>query len=83
MGLIKYDKLFTILRLRDIKGAELIKNNIVSAPTIKKLRNNQNVYTAVLIKICDYLGCNLNDICEYVPDELPSSDDYDPDIPFI
>lgn len=83
MGMIKYDKLFTILRLRDIKGAELIKNNIVSAPTIKKLRNNQNVYTAVLIKICDYLGCNLNDICEYVPDVLPSSEEYDPDIPFI
>lgn len=83
MGMIKYDKLFSLLRIRDIKGAELIRNNVVSAPTILKLRANKNVNTNVLIKLCDYLGCNLGDICEYVPDKFPSNDDYDPDVPFI
>lgn len=83
MGMIKYDKLFSLLRIRDIKGAELIRNNVVSAPTILKLRANKNVNTNVLIKLCDYLDCKLSDICEYIPDKAPSSDDNDPDVPFI
>lgn len=83
MGLIKYDKLFLLLRTRNIKGAELIRNNIVSAPTILKLKVNKNVNTNVLIRLCDYLGCNLGDICEYVPDKLPLNEEYNTDIPFI
>jgi len=80
MDRINYNKLFLILRTRDIKGAELIRNNVVSAPTIIKLRRGENVNTAVLIRLCNYLDCKLSDICEYKPDKEP---DYDPDVPFI
>jgi len=83
MGKIKYDKLFALLRLKEIKGADLIRNKIVTAPTIIKLKHGQNVNTNILVKLCDYLGCSLGDICEYVPDKVPSNEDYDPDVPFI
>lgn len=84
MRKINYDKLFLILKARDIKGTELIQKRIVSAPTLIKLKNGKNVNTDVLIRLCDYLCCSLTDICEYTPVVLPSnSDELDPDIPFI
>lgn len=82
MGKINYDKLFLTLRIRDIKGSELIKNNIVSAPTIIKLKHGQNVTTDVLIKLCDYLDLSLADICEYKPEKESSCSEFGPDCPF-
>jgi DNA-binding Xre family transcriptional regulator len=69
MGFFKYDKLFLMLRIRDIKINELVKNKVVTAPTMKKLRNNQNVYTDVLIRLCDYLKCDSKDIFEFISDD--------------
>lgn len=82
MGTFKYDKLFLMLRIRDIKINDLIKNRIVTAPTIKKLRNNQNVYTDVLIRICDYLECDPKDIYDYVPEDGAQNTGYCFENPF-
>ena len=80
---IVYDRLFKLLDKRGMKISEFRYNKTLSSATIAKLRKNQPVNISVLDTLCKSLGCNLGDICEYVPDELPSSDDFDPDIPFI
>ena len=36
----------------------------ISASTMSRLKKGDNVNTAALIKICDYLGCEISDICE-------------------
>lgn len=80
---IVYDRLFGLLDKRKMKISEFRYNKVLSSATIAKLRKNQPVNISVLDKLCGKLGCNLNDICEYVPDKFPSNDDYDPDVPFI
>lgn len=68
MGTIKYDKLFKLLRLRDIKIYDLVKSKVITAPTASKLKKNKNVYTEVLIRLCDYLECDITDILDYEPE---------------
>ena len=68
MGIIMYDKLFKLLRLRDIKINDLVKNKIITSPTASKLKRNKNVYTDVLIRLCDYLNCDIADILMYKPE---------------
>jgi putative transcriptional regulator len=80
---IVYDRLFKLLDKRDRKISEFRYSKTLSSATIAKLRKNQPVNISVLDTLCKSLGCNLNDICEYIPDKTPSSDDNDPDVPFI
>lgn len=41
----------------------------ISPSSVTKLGHNENVNTAVLIKICKALECDLSDICELVPED--------------
>lgn len=40
---------------------------ILSPATINKLRKNQVVTTDTLSKICVFLNCQIEDICEFEP----------------
>lgn len=64
---LNYDKLFTILESRKIKTNHLVKDGVLTAPTMAKLLKGKNVYTDVLIALCNHLDCKLEDIVEYVP----------------
>lgn len=77
---IVYDRLFKLLDKRDMKISEFRYNKTLSSATLAKLRKNQPVNISVLNTLCECLGCNMGDICEYKPDKEP---DYDPDVPFI
>lgn len=39
----------------------------VSAASIAKLGRNENVTTEVLLRICESLDCNIQDIMERIP----------------
>ena len=41
----------------------------ISSPSLAKLGKDENVTTAVLLKICDVLHCDIGDIMEIVPDD--------------
>ena len=36
----------------------------IATGTMTKLRKNEEVALSVLLRICEYLDCNIGDICE-------------------
>lgn len=65
---ISYKKLWKLLIDKDMKKSDLRKAAGISSSSLAKLGKDENVTTDVLLRICNTLGCNLNDIVETVPD---------------
>ena len=65
---VSYKKLWKILIDKDMKKQDLQKSAGVSWGVITKLSKGETVSMDVLIKICKYLGCDIGDIMELLPD---------------
>ena len=65
---VSYKKLWKILIDKDMKKQDLQKSTGVSWGVITKLSKGETVSMDVLIKICKYLGCDIGDIMELLPD---------------
>lgn len=63
---ISYKKLWIILIKRDISHVDFRRDLNIAAGTMTKLRRNEEVALSVLLRICEYLKCNIGDICEAV-----------------
>lgn len=63
---ISYKKLWIMLIEKDISPATLRKDLNIATGTMTKLRKNEEVAMSVLLRICDYLDCNIGDICDAV-----------------
>lgn len=61
---ISYKKLWKLLIDRDMTRTELRVNSGISSATLAKLGKDQNVNTESLVKICNTLKCNIEDIME-------------------
>ena len=61
---ISYKKLWKLLIDRDLKKKDLILMAGISNYTLNKLNSGKSVTTDTLIKICDALHCELDDITE-------------------
>lgn len=70
---ISYKKLWKLLIDKDMKKQDLRKAAQLSSSTVAKLTHGENVSTAVLLKICAALQCDISDIMEIVPDVSPTS----------
>lgn len=66
--IISYKKLWKLLIDKDLKKVDLKQMASLSSSTIAKLTKSENVSTAVLIKICTALNCDVSDIMEMVED---------------
>ena len=66
---ICYKKLWKLLIDRDMKKKDLCAISGVSSTSIAKMKKNENVNTNILVRICEALGCQLNDIAEIVEDD--------------
>lgn len=64
---ISYKKLWILLIEKDISPALMRKDLNIATGTMTKLRRNEEVALSVLLRICDYLKCNIGDICDAVP----------------
>lgn len=62
-----YNRLWKMLIDRNIKKGELQKMSDVSAASIAKMGRCENVTTDVLLRICEALDCNIEDIMERIP----------------
>ena len=62
-----YNPLWKMLIDRGLKKRELQEMSEVSATSIAKLGRNENVTTEVLLRICEYLDCDIQDIMERIP----------------
>ena len=72
---ISYKKLWKMLIDKDLKKQDLREAAQLSSSTVAKLTHGENVSTAVLLKICTALQCDIADIMEFVPDGSPASDE--------
>ena len=63
---ISYKPLFDLLSIRGLRLNSL--RDTFSSTTLYRLVHNENVNTGTLVRLCERLGCNLNDIVEVVVD---------------
>lgn len=63
---ISYKRLWIRLVEREISPATLRKDLSIATGTMTKLRKNEEVALSVLLRICEYLDCDIGDICEAV-----------------
>lgn len=63
---ISYKKLWILLIEKNISPAALRKDLNIATGTMAKMRRNEEVALSVLLRICDYLDCNIGDICDAV-----------------
>ena len=61
---ISYKKLWILLIEKDISPAKMRKDLSIATGTMTKLRRNEEVALSVLLRIYDYLNCDIGDICE-------------------
>ncbi len=67
--MIIYDKLWKTMRAKGVSTYRLREDHGFNTKTIAKLRQNGNVTTATLNKLCKILNCDIADIVEYRKDE--------------
>ena len=66
---VKYDKLWKILDERKMMKTDLIRAAKISTNAMAKLGKNEDVRVGVLVKICTYLNCKIDDIMDIVPED--------------
>lgn len=63
---ISYKKLWMLLIQKDITKVRMKKDLGLAAGTMSKLNKGEDVALSVLLRICDYLDCDIGDICQAV-----------------
>ena len=66
---MSYKKLWILLVEREINQATFRKDLSIATGTMTKLRKNEEVALSVLLRICEYLDCNIGDICDAIKEE--------------
>lgn len=67
---ISYKKLWKLLIDKDMTAVELRQKTGIAPNTMTKLRKDEEVSLAVLVKICTALNANIGDIMDLVPEEV-------------
>jgi DNA-binding Xre family transcriptional regulator len=65
---MSYNKLWKLLIDKGLNKSALRKAAGISSSSLAKLGKGENVTTEVLLRICEALNCELNDIVSSVPD---------------
>ena len=63
---VSYKKLWLQLIQKDITKSTLRKDLGFSTSTMSTLNKGEEVSLSVLLRLCDYLNCDIGDICEAV-----------------
>lgn len=66
---ISYKKLWLLLLERDVSKAMLRTDLKLSTGTMAKLNKGEAVVLSVLMRICQYLCCDIGDICSVILEE--------------
>ncbi len=61
---ISFKKLWILLIEKEISPATMRKDLNIATGTMTKLRKNEEVALSVLLRICEYLDCDIGDICQ-------------------
>ena len=60
---INYKKLWVLLIEKDITRAQMRRDLKIATGTMSKLNKGEEVALSVLLRICEYLDCDIGDIC--------------------
>ena len=66
---ISYKKLWVLLAEKEIPQVAFRKDLNIATGTMTKLRRNEEVAISILLRICEYLNCNIGDICDAIKEE--------------
>ena len=70
---ISYNKLWKLLIDKKMSKADLRRAAGVAPNTMTKLRRDEEVSMAVLIKICKVLDANIGDVMDLIPTTVDSA----------
>lgn len=65
---ISYNKLWKILIDKDMKRKDLQEVAGISSASVAKLGKGENISTDILLRVCEALDCNIEDILETIKD---------------
>ncbi|MCR2026046.1 helix-turn-helix domain-containing protein [Anaerotruncus colihominis] len=68
--MIVFDRLWQVMAERKVSTYQLREKCGLDSKTIRRLRANDNMETKTLNKLCTLLSCKLEDIAEYIPDDI-------------
>lgn len=71
---VSYDKLWKKLIDKKMTRTDLKEKSGISTVSLAKLGKNENLTTAVLVKICNALDCDISEIMEIIPEETDRTD---------
>ena len=63
---ISYKKLWVLLIEKDITRVQMRRDLKIATGTMSKLVKGEEVALSVLLRICEYLNCDIGDICSFV-----------------
>ena len=64
-----YNKLWKLLIDKNMNKTDLRLAAGITTTALAKLGKNENVNTEILAKICKVLGCGVDEVMEFVPDD--------------
>ncbi|MDU7382860.1 MAG: helix-turn-helix transcriptional regulator [Schaalia turicensis] len=64
---MSYNKLWNLLKARNLRKQDLQRETHISSGSIAKLAKGANIQTNTLLRICQFLDCDIADICEAIP----------------
>jgi putative transcriptional regulator len=65
---ISYKKLWMLIIDKEMSNVEVRKATAISPATFTKLKKNEIVSMEIVLKLCDYLDCDIGDIVEVLRD---------------
>ncbi|MBP3263594.1 helix-turn-helix domain-containing protein [Pseudobutyrivibrio sp.] len=63
---ISYKKLWIKLAEKEISKQDFREHLEIATGTMTKLNKGQEVSMSVLLRICEYLDCNIGEICDAI-----------------
>lgn len=66
---ISYRKLWVQLAEREMSKSDLRKELNISTGTLTKLNKNESVSLDILMRICEFLKCDIGNVCEFVRED--------------
>lgn len=67
--MIIFDRLWNVMLEKGVSTYQLREKCGIDSKTVRRLKANENIETKTLDKLCEALGCGLEDIARYVPDK--------------
>lgn len=67
--IVRYDKLWSLMKTNRMKKSELAKAAKLSQYTMTKLNKDRLVSMEVMLRLCKIFHCDIGDIMEVVEDD--------------